>query len=315
MLTLLLLSSVLVSFSVCIHSQIKHYPNVTLDTCGIGRQSLLTTTGNCLKWSSNESMDIQNGRPAKPGELPWIVYIEVHIKLSISTLWLKKLSFRGTGTILNKRWIITCAHLLDNDEIESIAVYPAILDKRHKGRPYKVATHLLYPSYGQSSYDYDIGLIKLDEDLPIQTPDTPQSWLPMNGICLPDIGVVNNDKELALLSGFGYLDDDIPNDDFVRIGWTQIMPLMYNSTDREGLFIIAYRFPMDTGAATCKGDSGGPLIQFVSGRAVLIGINILVQLNKTLKYPTCLAKQSDYWMTFIRVSNIIDWISTTAIDN
>ncbi|XP_054155904.1 coagulation factor IX-like [Oppia nitens] len=134
-------------------------------------------------------MDIQNGRSAKPGELPWIVYIEVHIKLSILTFWFKPKIYKGTGTILNKKWIITCAHLLNKKNIDSIAIYPAILDKRHKGRSYSVAKHLLYPSYGKSSKDYDIGLIKLDEDLPIQTPDTPQSWLPMNGICLPDIGM------------------------------------------------------------------------------------------------------------------------------
>ncbi len=70
------------------YSDIKHYPGVTLDTCGIGRQSLLMT-GHCFKWANNWSMsDIQYGRVAEVGEWPWIVLIITHQQRDNSTIFM-----------------------------------------------------------------------------------------------------------------------------------------------------------------------------------------------------------------------------------
>ena len=51
-----------------------------------------------------------------------------------------------------------------------------------------------------------------------------------------------------------------------------------------------------------KGDSGGPLIQYVGGRAVLIGIIKQGYPNK------CSAPNKK--TVFLRVSKIIDWITS-----
>src|SRR5437867_3981961 len=56
------------------HVVMTDYPNVTLSTCGIGRQSLLES-GHCLKWSSNVTANIVNGRNAEPGEVPFAVLV------------------------------------------------------------------------------------------------------------------------------------------------------------------------------------------------------------------------------------------------
>ncbi|XP_054155901.1 chymotrypsin-like elastase family member 2A [Oppia nitens] len=237
MLTLLLLSSVLVSFSVCIHSQIKHYPNVTLDTCGIGRQSLLTTK-NCFKWSSNVTTSVQNGRLAQPGEWPWIYF--------------------------------------------------------------------------------DIALLKLNSHIPITRT---AGYYTVNGICLPEINIVNIDDELALVAGFGYIDRGVSNPGPLRTGWLKLMKTFGNITDIFGARIRAFRYPTNGGMATCMGDSGGPLVQNVlssdssdgQNRAVLIGVIGGASGKPPVGY--CHNPDPDSAMVFLRVSKFIDWIVDTVLNN
>ena len=57
-----------------IHSSIQDYPNVTLNDCGIGKESHLMTD-KCFKWHSSDDMmgAIHQGRELTAGEMPYIV--------------------------------------------------------------------------------------------------------------------------------------------------------------------------------------------------------------------------------------------------
>ncbi|XP_054155899.1 ovochymase-like [Oppia nitens] len=308
----ILLSSVLVSFSVCIHSQIKHYPNVTLDTCGIGRQSLLTTK-NCFKWSSNVTTSVQNGRLAQPGEWPWIVYIySTYYFLEFIPLeWVY-----CTGVILNTNWIITAAHCIHSGHTLTVRT---VQDSNDKSHIYGVNQWFRHPLYTDKLKDYfDIALLKLDSNIPITHT---AGYYTVNGICLPEKNIVNIDDELGLVAGFGYIDQGVSNPGPLRTGWLKLMKIFTNSTDAWGAWIIAFRYPTNGGTATCKGDSGGPLIQNVlssdssdgQNRAVLIGVSSSLAVNKPVGY--CLNPDPTTQMVFMRVSKFIEWIVETVLSN
>ncbi|XP_054155911.1 chymotrypsin-like elastase family member 2A [Oppia nitens] len=307
LLQLLLLSSVLVSFSVCIHSQIKHYPNVTLDTCGIGRQSLLTTK-NCFKWSSNVTTSVQNGRLAQPGEWPWIVFITTtyYFLGFIPLMW-----NHCTGVILNTNWIITAAHCIRTDRTMTLRT---VQDKTDKSHTYGVHQWFIHTNYTINNELYDIALLKLNSHIGI-TRSLDGRYYTVNGICLPDNRHgVNIDEELALFAAFGKTDPGVSNTGPLRTGWLKFQ----KSTNNR---IEAFRYPVDRGIGVCQGDSGGPLIQYVLGssssssgsgssdgmnRAVLIGV--VRGINNQPMVGDCLNLNPNSFMGFIRVSNCVNWI-------
>ncbi|XP_054156003.1 chymotrypsin-like protease CTRL-1 [Oppia nitens] len=273
-----------------LHSRIKQYPKVTLDTCGIGRQSLLMTTGQCLHY--NMTANIQNGRLAEPGEWPWIAYVFVQ-----------------------KYFLF----IIPTDRPGYKITVRAVSDRR---LTYKVDISIVHNKYntddGNKDSKYDIGLLKLISPLPIPTITTttttsggqPYRPLKVNGICLPDKDIVNTEDELALNAGYGYIDEGVVNYGPLRMNWIIIKKTINNFYDGWGNWIISYRYPPNTGSAICKGDSGGPLVQYVGDRAVLIGLTSASSVK-----VHCLSDKPKSKMIFIRVSRFIDWIVDTIENN
>ncbi|XP_054154935.1 chymotrypsin-like protease CTRL-1 [Oppia nitens] len=284
-----------------LHSRIKQYPNVTLDTCGIGRQSSLllsttttttTTTGRqCFKWSTNETSSVQNGRLALPGEFPWIAYIE-----GSEYFW----GFWRTKT---------------PDRTDNVRT---VQDLRQSGHTYGVDKWFIHPNWSSTEKfkrGYDIAIVKLKSQIPIPTTTipTPGLWFgqQINGICLPEPNIMNTEQELALIAGYGSTTgDDVRNTGQLKMGWT-VIAKPYDTTYPYTNIIVVFRYPHNTGAAMCYGDSGGPLIQFVGNRAVLIGI----QSGISGTVGRCLSRQSDSKMAFIRLSSAVQWIVNTINSN
>ena len=67
----------MVEWSEAFHTVIQHYPNVTEDECGFGRESYLFDD-SCFEYHKTEDIisKIKNGRNALKGELPFVVLIE-----------------------------------------------------------------------------------------------------------------------------------------------------------------------------------------------------------------------------------------------
>ncbi|XP_054154002.1 venom peptide isomerase heavy chain-like [Oppia nitens] len=292
------------------HSSHKHYPNVTLKGCGIGRQSLMSS-GKCFKWLSNTTttqMDIHLGRNAQPGEVPFIVYIQIG-----------NYGGRGTGIILNERWILTAAHAIDFP-INDLLVYPGVLDTNNMrtDNSYRPMQTFIHPMFKQTTKThnpaFDIGLIKLGSDLPITGHRHHQlgAYRTLNGICLPRKLEINSVNELALYAGYGYIDETTKTlVNRLQLSYTMIIRAKNNTSDEQNRLIWSYRYPPEIGSRSCAGDSGGPLYQYsgsTDGRAVLIGINSVSRSN----HPCDVTDQIAYTL-YPRVSMHIDWIIQLSI--
>ncbi|XP_054158388.1 plasminogen-like [Oppia nitens] len=192
-------------------------------------------------------------------------------------------------------------------------------DSNDKSHIYGVNQWFRHPLYTDKLKKYlDIALLKLDSHIPITHT---AGYYTVNSICLTDKNIVNIDDELALFAGFGYIDRGVSNPGPLRTGWLKLMKTFGNITDIFGARIIAFRYPNNGGMATCKGDSGGPLIQNVldsdssdgQNRAVLIGVISSSVGNKAIGY--CHNPDPNTKMVFIRVSKFIEWIVETVLSN
>ncbi|XP_054155928.1 vitamin K-dependent protein C-like [Oppia nitens] len=194
-----------------------------------------------------------------------------------------------------------------------------VQDHRDDSHTYGVQQYYYHPLYfgsdSKTDLTYDIALLKLKSQIPIPiiASQTINRQPFVNSICLPDKDIVNTDEELALTAGFGQTDQEEYNLGPLLMGWIKLDKVDNNYTDLSANTIIAHRYPINTGTAVCKGDSGGPVIQYVGGRAVLIGLNKLITIENSGE--NCLPYKSHHTMQFTRVSKFIDWIVDTVNNN
>ncbi|XP_054155983.1 lipase member M-like [Oppia nitens] len=312
-------------------SRVKHYPKVTVKSCGIGRQSYKyqskTFIGKCFKWHSSSSNgayggyggggggnvpeNLQYGQTAVLGDWPWIAYIK-----------LEKYSFRSisvitcTGVILNKQWIITAAHCIGKDYTITVRIVQDTRDNRHT---YGVDKWFIHPMFNVDPdlTNYDMALVKLVGNIwELWEEDSWKAYPRVNGICLPDYYLnikTSYANEWALMAGFGMTDFGVDNMGPLYTGWAKIR---HYDNQSDGT-IYAQRYPPKVGPGICQGDSGGPLIQYDmsghlrdSGRAVLIGITSAGDGNECLDTTYRLNN-----MYFTRVSKLVQWIVDIVRNN
>ncbi|CAG2167361.1 unnamed protein product [Oppiella nova] len=182
-------------------------------------------------------------------------------------------------------------------------IYPGIVSKSQKGKAYhdeKLFFHDKYvPDY--MGKIYDLMLIKLSEKLDFSA-DPVTHYRPMNSICLVQGNTFNPFNEYAIMTGFGTV-SPTRGVDRLQVGWTLIREIRFNDDDGDGWTIVVDQY-RGNGSIPCSGDSGGPLFQYLNGRAVLIGIYRSV--------TGCETKETSY---YVRVSRHIDWIVKTITNN
>ncbi|XP_054156001.1 chymotrypsin-like protease CTRL-1 [Oppia nitens] len=247
------------------------------------------TTGQCLRWSSNMiTSNVQNGRIAKPGEWPWIVLISGQ-----KYYW----------------------GFIPTDNFKFTITVRTVQNRRHTSADHtysvqKRIVHYKYKTIHGLDKRYDIALLKLGSQIPIPSSSSSSSgqYPLINGICLPDKDILNTDEELALVAGFGWIDDRIGNYGPLMMGWIMVDKRDANNDDDNQWdnWFTAHRYPNTNGSAICKGDSGGPVVQYVGNRAVLIGLNRASTLN-----IECMSYKSVAIMHLMRVSKFVDWIVDT----
>ncbi|XP_054161829.1 U21-ctenitoxin-Pn1a-like [Oppia nitens] len=264
--------------------------------CGIGRQSLLAN-GKCFQWLSNQSLtprELNNGRIAGPGEVPFAVWIVYRDGFIVG---------HGSGVILNNRWILTAAHVIYDVAISDLTIYPGklFIDDNDYENGYnieKTVVHYMYPRRRFPAYD--MALIKLTADLPLSSQLSSNSVnyrTLLNGICLPPLDALNSEDELALMAGYGLV-SDTEKSDRLKIGYIRIKRTYNNARDYWRMIILGERYPSYNGTFSCSGDSGAPLYQYVNGRAVLIGINH----GRTVSNHKCDAINDGAYVIFVRIS-------------
>ncbi|XP_054159104.1 clotting factor B-like [Oppia nitens] len=267
---------------------------ISPEGCGVGRESVLMN-GQCFRWYANytQQQDIQFGRSAKPGEVPFVAYIFKYMKL----------------------WIFPYGRKNGYYDKSDFTVYPGTQSLKHLPLGYSVDQLYAHPDYiSGNETKSDIGLIKLKQWIPL--PTKPNTISLMNAICLPTNSSIKssssgkykpseNLNQLALVAGFGDYGNHYHTINRLHIGWVYIR---YNN---DLLSYYMRRYPKYSGTSICNGDSGGPLYQYINGRAVLIGIT-----RSSEAIDSCLdPKDYKAMMTFVRILPHLDWITNIVSNN
>ncbi|CAG2103439.1 unnamed protein product [Medioppia subpectinata] len=274
------------------HGTIRDYPGVSITGCGVAHMGHKLEEG-CFSWhTSNGALaNVRRGRPAAPGEVPWLVYI---------TGTQNGVNFSASGTIFNERWIITAGQNTFcglRCTVANLRIYPSAFSSKHlEHTQYYEAkdthVHPMFETSDKANKEYDIGLIELNTAMVFDQ----ETMTLARPVCLPDMNQINRDGQYALFAGYGNV-DGLP-----MVGWTKIKPFKPG----KGRVIVATRYPSQAGEFKCEGDNGGPLIQYIdNGVAVLIGI---YSENMVYKNGQCMPLKDKHNLTFTRVSRQIEWI-------
>nr|XP_019948213.1 PREDICTED: uncharacterized protein LOC109633063 [Paralichthys olivaceus] len=247
---------------------------------------------------------ILGGRNANLGEIPWQLLI--------------KEPSRGAATLINDRWAVTAAHVVENLEETSLRLYGGLIDGRTANQRPGVAVMeseriIIHPGYSRgvssltrTSYDNDIALIRLASRVNFDP-----NLLP---ICLPEgkRGLVENEQ--GTVSGWGMTEGRSSSLvtsrmlKYAEIGVyslsnCQITPRTSNGSPMiftDNMFCAGAE-----GTDSCQKDSGGPFVipamSSGTGPYRLVGI---VSWG-----PPCEERKFKGYYT--KVENYVDWIKET----
>ncbi|XP_043240339.1 collagenase-like [Amphibalanus amphitrite] len=211
---------------------------------------------------------ILDGKDAKVGEFPFVVYIVTRTSDD-------KMLY-CSASLISRRFVLTAAHCLESAVWTELRL--GALDIGHPGAQSLVVNATKFkqhPEWSIASLErsHDIGLIELSED--VQFNDVIQP------ICLPAILELEQqytDME-GTIAGWGKTDPNKPGGSFI---------LQAAKVRIIGNCECANRFPFQmtplkicskpttAKQSHCSGDSGGPLMIFQSGRWSLVGISSFV---------------------------------------
>lgn len=211
---------------------------------------------------------ILDGKDAKPGEFPFVVYIVTQTS--------DNKELYCSASLISRRFVLTAAHCLEKAVRTELRL--GALDVGHPGAMSLVVSATKFkqhPEWSISVLDraHDIGLIELSED--VQFSDFIQP------ICLPSVLELENQftEGEATIAGWGKTNPSQAGGSFI---------LQVAQVRLIGNCECARRFPyqvtplkicsMPTTAkqSHCSGDSGGPMMVFQDGRWSLVGISSFV---------------------------------------
>jgi len=213
------------------------------------------------------------------------------------------------GTILNENTILSAANCFFGNEI-GWSMRAGSTEFSQGGQTRNIAQVIWNENPGfefnDHSFENNFVILRLDSALEFNN-DVQPACLP-SSTYLSDTGSAEPE---CFTSGFGSLFSygvlpgvlqyvrvpSLTNDDcnaaFLEARW----PIADKVTDD----IICAGFPATSGKATCRGDSGGPFVCNVDGKAVITGV-----VSRGFNYFGCAGEE--YPGTYARVTHVLSWI-------
>ncbi|CAB3222176.1 unnamed protein product [Arctia plantaginis] len=155
------------------------------------------------------------------------------------------------GAIISKNYILTAAHCLDN--VTTAIVRIGSTYKTNGGYVYKSTSIYQHPRYRSGKFDYDIGLIVIDEGMDIngKTTDT----IPVErSSSKPEAG------NMVTITGWGTTKENAKESvEELRVGEVEVQNRTYCEETNPGITKRMFCAGGD-GVDTCQGDSGGPAV-------------------------------------------------------
>ncbi|XP_034409661.1 mannan-binding lectin serine protease 2-like [Cyclopterus lumpus] len=250
---------------------------------------------------------ILGGDDANMGEIPW------HLLL--------KEPSRGGATLINDRWAVTAAHVVDTLKNTSLSLYGGLIDGRTISNSVsnvvvmdsdRIIIHPDYvkviPPLERTNFDNDIALIRLASRVNLGP-----NLLP---ICLPTVNTDLLEDEQGTVSGWGITESETgrrfftsPLLKYAHIGIYSLAECEntpYTPTTKKRMTFTNNMFCAGAeGKDSCKKDSGGPfvlpMLTHGSGPYRLTGI---VSWG-----PPCHERQ--YKGYYTKVARYVDWIKET----
>lgn len=241
---------------------------------------------------------ILGGSDANMGEIPWHLLI--------------KEPSRGGASLINDRWAVTAAHVVETAKDTSLRLYGGLVDGRTADTAPTVAVLdseriIIHPDYikgvqERTSFDNDIALIRLASRVNLGP-----NLLP---VCLPEVNRGLLENEQGTVSGWGATEVSSKSAllKYAHIGvysLTECENTPYTPSKKRMSFTNNMFCAGAEGKDSCRRDSGGPFVSPMlaegTERYYLTGI---VSWG-----PPC--RQKQYKGYYTKVENYVDWIKET----
>lgn len=207
------------------------------------------------------------------------------------------------GSLINSRYVLTAAHCVDGFSKQKISVrlleHDRNVDTETVVIDRKVKRIIRHSGYSGTTFDNDIALLKLDEDVPISGD--------MRPVCLPHRGK-SFSNHTGLVTGWGVKSQGGSTNPILH---EVSVPIMSNADCRKSMYgsrritdnMLCAGYPEGKKDA-CQGDSGGPLHVINGTFHDIVGI---VSWGEGCAQP-------DYPGVYSRVNRYITWITKNTID-
>ncbi|XP_041962295.1 complement C1r subcomponent-like isoform X3 [Alosa sapidissima] len=246
----------------------------------------------------HSSARILGGRAARLGAVPWQL--------------LMKVPYRAGASLLNDRWALTAASVVDGHTDRNLTLYGGMVDSLDSKQVVMVSEKVvIHPGYKRglsedelTSYDNDIALIKLSSRVRLGPTLRP--------VCLPErtTGSAALEGKMGTVSGFGTWEKGLRSRRLRHAPIREYAREQCAETPVHGLQQQPMAFTHNMFCAgleatdSCQGDSGGPLVQPVVG---LQRPGQLYRVKGIVSWgPVCGSKTY-----YTKVQNYLDWITET----
>jgi len=255
---------------------------------------------------------IVGGSEVEKNSLPHMVYMKISFPPKKGKT--RDQAFRCGGTLLNKRYILTARHCIQNTKPPYSENYKNIKiklglhnlkDKTEKIKEFDLNKKnvILYPKdMDENSMVNDIILLKLDEDIELTENIQPA--------CLPKDKDKTYHRGKAFVSGWGNNGVNGTGKMTKMLKSTTLQLLSPEDKECKNTLNSLPKLPEEQLCAyaretdSCQGDSGGPLMLMEGGRHTVIGV---------VSYGSGCASKG-HGGIYTRVNKYLDWIHKTIED-